>query len=346
MPRTRSVTWSELKLGVIGLTTLALVATMIVAIGGQGGFSWQRYPLKTRFSDALGLKPGAVVRLNGKDVGTVTAVEFVGAEVEVAFEVRDEVRPLLTTESAATIGSLSLLGEPSVDLRASTTGRVLNDGEMVPAVDVAPTFGALSTAANESLEQIGSMLADLRGGRGTLGQLMTDDRLYRELTSFTESASAVTRVLREGEGTLGRLLQDPAAHEALKTSMQSLEAITGRIDRGEGALGRLLNDSSVGDSIAATTANLEAATGRLNRGEGTAGKLMTDTELYDRLNGVAGRAETVLTSLESGEGTAGQLLRDQRLYENMNTAATELRDLLAEIRKDPKKFLRVSVSIF
>jgi phospholipid/cholesterol/gamma-HCH transport system substrate-binding protein len=61
---------------------------------------------------------------------------------------------------------------------------------------------------------------------------------------------------------------------------------------------------------------------------------------------VAGRAETVLTSLESGEGTAGQLLRDQRLYENMNTAATELRDLLAEIRKDPKKFLRVSVSIF
>jgi phospholipid/cholesterol/gamma-HCH transport system substrate-binding protein len=346
MPRTRSVTWSELKLGVIGVTTLALVATTIVAIGVQGGFAWQRYPLKTRFSDAMGLKPGAVVRLNGKDVGTVTDVEFVGAEVEVVFEVRDEVRSLLTTESSATIGSLSLLGEPSVDLRAATSGRVLNDGEMVPAVDVAPGFGALSASAGESLEQIGSLLTDLRAGRGTLGQLVTDDRLYRELTSFTESAAAVTRVLREGEGTLGRLLQDPAAHEALKTSMQNLEAITARIDRGEGALGRLLNDSAVGDSIAATTANLEATTARLNRGEGTAGKLMTDSQLYDRLNGVAERAERVLTSLEAGDGTAGQLLRDRRLYENMNTAVAELRGLVEEIRKDPKKFLRVSVSIF
>jgi hypothetical protein len=30
----------------------------------------------------------------------------------------------------------------------------------------------------------------------------------------------------------------------------------------------------------------------------------------------------------------------------MNRAASELRLLLADIRKDPKKFLRVSVSIF
>jgi hypothetical protein len=30
----------------------------------------------------------------------------------------------------------------------------------------------------------------------------------------------------------------------------------------------------------------------------------------------------------------------------MNRAAVELRDLLAEIRKDPRKYLRVNVSIF
>ncbi len=346
MPRTRSVTWSELKLGVIGITALAIVATMVVAVGGQGGFSWQRYPLKTRFVDALGLKPGAVVRLNGKDVGTVTAVEFVGAEVEVGFEVRREVRSLITTDSEATIGSLSLLGEPSVDLRAASTGRVLEDGETVPTSAVAPTFGALSTAASDSLEQIGQLLTDLRAGRGTMGRLMTDDRLYEELTAFTESAATITRVLSQGEGTLGRLLQDPAVHESLKQSMQRLDSITARIDRGEGALGRLLTDSSVGNSIAATTSNLESATARLNRGDGTVGKLMTDPELYDRLNRVADRAETMLASLENGDGTAGRLLRDQELYENMNTAVTQLGELLAEIRKDPKKFLRVSVSIF
>jgi len=346
MPRTRSVTWSELKLGVVGITTAAIIATMIVAVGGQGGFSWQRYPLTTRFADALGLKPGALVRLNGKDVGTVTSVEFVGAEVEVGLEVSKDVRHLLTTDSAATIGSLSLLGEPSVDLRAATTGRVLADGERIPAVDVAPSLGALSASASESLEHIGAVLADVRAGRGTMGRLVTDPQLYDELTAFTRSASAVTELLRAGEGTLGRLMQDPAAYASIRASMQSLESITGRIDRGEGALGRLLTDSAVGQSIAGTAANLETATARLNRGEGTAGRLMTDPALYDRLNGMATRVEALVETLDKGEGTAGQLLRDARLYENMNTAVTELRDLLAEIRKDPKKFLRVSVSIF
>lgn len=56
--------------------------------------------------------------------------------------------------------------------------------------------------------------------------------------------------------------------------------------------------------------------------------------------------DTLVANLSAGQGTAGQLLQDQRLYETMTQAATEMRSLLADIRKDPKKYLRVSVSIF
>ena len=55
--------------------------------------------------------------------------------------------------------------------------------------------------------------------------------------------------------------------------------------------------------------------------------------LDDKLDQVGHR------SSRRGRGTAGQLLHDQQLYENMNRAASELRDLLADIRKDPKKYL-------
>ena len=51
-------------------------------------------------------------------------------------------------------------------------------------------------------------------------------------------------------------------------------------------------------------------------------------------------------NLNSGEGTAGQLLRDKQLYENMNQTVGELRGLIAEIKKDPKKYLNVKVSLF
>ena len=82
MPRTRSLAWAELKLGVLGLVSLVLATVLVFAVGGQGGFFWQRYPLRARFDDVQGLKSGAIVRLNGMEVGKVTSVELAGAQVE------------------------------------------------------------------------------------------------------------------------------------------------------------------------------------------------------------------------------------------------------------------------
>jgi phospholipid/cholesterol/gamma-HCH transport system substrate-binding protein len=73
---------------------------------------------------------------------------------------------------------------------------------------------------------------------------------------------------------------------------------------------------------------------------------MTDEALYTRLNEVTTRAEQLLANVQAGQGTIGRLLRDQQLYENMNRAVAELRDLFAEIRKDPKKYMTLRVSIF
>jgi phospholipid/cholesterol/gamma-HCH transport system substrate-binding protein len=64
------------------------------------------------------------------------------------------------------------------------------------------------------------------------------------------------------------------------------------------------------------------------------------------LNGVTSKVDTLVAGLNASEGTAGRLLHDQQLYENMNRAVVELRDLLADIRKDPKKFLQMRFSIF
>ena len=84
----------------------------------------------------------------------------------------------------------------------------------------------------------------------------------------------------------------------------------------------------------------------MNRGEGTAGKLMVDASLYNRLNALGDRFDQLMSRLNEGEGTMGQLLKDRQLYENMNGAVTDLRTLVADIRREPKKYLNVKVSIF
>jgi phospholipid/cholesterol/gamma-HCH transport system substrate-binding protein len=337
--------WSELKLGIIGIAATVLLIIVIIGVGGEG-FWVERYPLKTQFGDVFGLKPGAVVRLSGKEIGSVTAVEFAGPRIEVTMELLTEVRPLITTESVATVGSLSLLGEPIVDVIASESGTPLPDWGYIRSGGTGGPFGQLQDSASRVLPQVEGIVADLRAGRGTLGRFLTDEALYREMEALVASAGRVTESMNRGKGTIGGLMQDPAAYNSLKASLQDLQATTARINRGEGALGRFLHDQALSDSLAGTLTNLDQVTGKLNRGEGTAGRLMNDTQLYDRLNSMALRVDQLMARLEDGQGTAGLLLRDRQLYENMNRAVAELQSLLAEIKKDPKRYLRVNVSIF
>jgi len=346
MPRTRSLAWSELKIGIVTVVAIVLALSLVLAGGGEAGFWWQRYPLKTRFNDVMGLKPGAVVRLSGKEVGAVTEVKFAGMQVEVSLELSKDVRPLVTTDAIASIGSLSLLGEPIIDIKGAQTGTPLDDWQYIPASQSRGQLDELTTKASKGIEETSALIADIRAGKGTIGKLVTDEALYNELNKFVTSAEDVTRAINQGKGTIGGLMQDPAAYQSLKASLENLQAMTARINSGQGALARLINDDALGKSISNTTANLEQATGKINSSAGTAGKLINDTQLYDRFTSVGQRLDQLMSGLESGRGTAGQLLKDQQLYENMNKTVVELRDLLAAIRKDPKKYLRVSVSIF
>jgi phospholipid/cholesterol/gamma-HCH transport system substrate-binding protein len=346
MPRTRSLAWSELKIGIVAVAALALASTIILAVGGAAGFSWQRYSLNTRFANVQGLKSGAVVRVAGVEVGKVTEVRFSGAEVEVVMDVRDDMQSRITSESRATIGSLSLLGEPVIDISPSTSGTPLKDGDTVQAGRTPGQLADVAEGATQSLEQITGLLRDIRSGKGTAGKLFTDDALYKEINAFVQSAQTVARTLSDGNGTLGKLVRDPAAYESLNASLANLRDMTARINAGEGSIGRLLNDDALARSLSATTANLEQVTGRISKGEGTAGKLVSDSELYDRLNAVAGNVDRLTAELQKGQGTAGALLQDKQLYDNMNAAATELRGLIGDIRQDPKKYLNVRVSIF
>ena len=345
MPRTRSLAWSELKIGLMSVFALVVATAFIFLLTGSNGFFWQRYSIKTVFPDVAGLKEGAPVRVAGVEVGTVEAVEFVGDRVEVQMQVLKENRPRITSTSVATLGSVSLLGEAAVDITASSGGTPIPDWGYVPSRR-STGLTTVTDTATASLEEATALMQDLRAGKGTLGRLFTDEQLYRELTTLVSSAEAVANNMNQGRGTIGRLMNDPAAARSLEGSLDNLQAMTARIRAGEGSLGKLLNDDSLATSLKNATGNLDAFTGRINRGEGTLGKLATDQELYNRLSSVSERLDKVVASLQQGEGTAGQLLHDKELYENMNGTMVELRNLVAAIRKDPKRFLNVRVSLF
>jgi phospholipid/cholesterol/gamma-HCH transport system substrate-binding protein len=346
MPRTRSLAWSELKIGIIAVTALTLATMLIVAVGGQGGFSWDQYELVTRFPDVKGLKSGAVVRVAGVEVGKVDEVALTGSEVEVRLKVHEANKSRITTDSRASIGSLSLLGEPVIDISPATTGTPLNEGDFVQPGRAPGQLADVAEGATQSLEQVTGILRDIRAGRGTIGKLFTDEQVYKEVNGLIASAGIVASELGRGQGTLGMLIKDPAAYRRLNAALGDLQETTKRINAGEGSLGRLLKDEALAKSLTSASANVDQVTARLNRNDNTMGRLLTERELYDKVSSLTTRIDSLTENLQQGEGSAGALLKDKQLYENMNAAASELRQLIGDIRKDPRRYLNVRVSIF
>jgi phospholipid/cholesterol/gamma-HCH transport system substrate-binding protein len=346
MPRTRSLAWTELKIGLLTLAAIVAAVIVIFLVSGEGGFFWQRYALTANFPNVAGLKTGAPVRVSGVEVGSVTSMSFQGSTVEVAFELSKAMQPRVTDKSVAMIGSVSLLGEGALDIVASTEGTPIPAGGHIRTQRTPGQLTDVTEQANQGLIEATNLLKDIRAGKGTLGKLVTDEQLYTEVSQFVTAANAVATNLKNGRGTLGKLANDQAAYDALAGSLENLRQITDRINSGEGSLGRLLKDDALATSMTSTAKNLDGITDRLNRGEGTAGKLLTDEALYKRIDGLTARLDELTAKLTNGDGTAARLINDHELYDNLNKTVAELGGLITDIRQDPRKYLRVKVSIF
>jgi len=346
MPRTRTLAWSQLKIGILAVAAFTLATMLIFAVGGDAGLFTGKYHLKTRFPNAGGLASGSIVRLAGVNVGAVDEVYFDGAVVEVVLRVKPEVSNKITDRSIAQIGSVSLLGEGAVDITASSEGTPLKDWAYVRSAKTPGQIAEVAESATQTLSQAAALIEDMRAGKGTVGKLITQDELYLQVNGVVRATEGVINAIRHGRGPAGTLINNQQAARNLERALANLDQVTSNVAAGKGSIGTLLNDDALAKSLTTTTDNLRALSAGLRNGEGTAGKLLNDNALYNRLDSVVTRLDALVTALNKGEGTAGKLLQDKQLYDNMNGAVLELRGLLAEIKKDPKKYLNVKVSIF
>ncbi len=349
MNKSKALTWSELRVGVVVLVSLFILAFAILSIGGGGGRAFgAHYQVKALMNDVNGLKSGSPVRVGGVEVGTVTRVDFAGGGsgmVEVTMRLDRRVKDRVTTESEATLGSLGLLGEKAVDITSATLGPPVEDGGYLAAAAEDP-FKGLLTDASSSTAHLRRILSRMDAGEGLIGKALRDEELYERMTDVSLRLQGVLGKLESDQGPLGRLVNDPEMSRGLAASVKAMERVTGRLESGQGALGALTRDEEVARDLKSLTSRLNEVTGRLQRGEGAAGKLLQDEAFSRRLDSTLSHLDAVLDRLERGHGTAGKLLQEDELHENLNAAFKELRSLLAEIKSDPRKYLRVKLSLF
>ena len=353
MPSRKSISFAELRVGVVVAIALliAMSATMYITREGGLPFFGGQYTVYSYLRDVNGLKAGSPIHLSGVEVGSVQRVEFAGpgapAPVRVAMTIRTDVQDRVTTNSLVTVGSLGVLGEKMLDVDPGEPGGTpIQDQGVVPGEAEGDPIKGIIADASTTMKDIRDLAADIQEGRGTLGAILKREELHDQLLALLAKAEQVFETLDGREGTIGKLIHDPAVYDNIDDLVTNMKDLVVNIDSGDGAFGKLVNDPEVGRQIARTTENLASVTERLGRGEGTLGALMRERDLYDRLDSLAANIDSVTARLERGDGTAGQLLYDRELYDNLNRTANELSGLIEDIRKDPRKYLRIKVSLF
>lgn len=358
MPSQDELKWSQLKVGVLVVVSLAALTGLIFLMSGStGGLFSKKIRLRSYFDNADGLKVGAPVTLDGVTIGNVAAVQIVPHHepnsVEVICRVGAQFLPSLHTDSAVSINQAGVLGDSFVDISSATaSGPEPTDNSVLPGAsapgipEVIRTSQQTLAETNEVLSKIGTTVETINHGHGAAGLLLNDPQTARNITRMLTEMEALTRQISEGKGSLGKLIADDQIYDRANDTITRLDDLAKRLDSGEGTAGKLLRDDSLYKNLTAATANTNALLAQINSGNGALGKLAHDPALAQKLQDSISQMDTLLKNINSGKGSLGQLAVNPALYNNANETLAQGGSLVTELRKNPKKYLTVHVKLF
>jgi phospholipid/cholesterol/gamma-HCH transport system substrate-binding protein len=350
MPPRKAITWSELRVGLLVLA-VSVILGLFVFYGTRESLFASTSDYRTFLPDVSGLKKGAPVRLAGLEVGAVSEVSLAGVgadraqQTEITFTIRREFADYIRADALAYVTTEGLLGESVLEIDPGQSGDLIAPGDVVPGTKKG-SIKDIEQNVNDITRDVRALMADVRAGKGTIGKLFTDPALYDRANRAVGEFQSLTSRAAAGEGTLGKLMVSQELYDQLKGTADTLDEVAQEVRGGKGTLGKLIYDTAVYDQARTVTERMERVTAKIESGEGTLGKVIYQDELHDNANQTFANAREITRKLNQGEGTFGRAVNDPQLYDNMNQFAAEMRELIRDFRKDPKKYMRIKLSLF
>lgn len=355
----RQLSYSELRVALFVLATVALLIVGIFYVTGEG--AWQsKYTITTYLPEADTLNEGAPVSLGGVIVGNVKELavnpnpQTPDQNIEVQMWIYSRYRQWIRANSTATLQTQGALGSRFVEVTRGTPpySIVPPDGTIqgIPA-------STIQTVVNEASDlmqnELTPMAKDLRGitdqihaGKGTIGELLYSDKLATQLTSATASFNDLATGLKQGRGTAGKILTSDALWNRTNAAIDRVDAILAAVQQQKGSLGKLIYDPSFANNANAFLTKGNTLLTGAEEGKGSLGQFVTNPALFNNANQSLVNLRDLTAKMNRGQGTAGQFFTDPQLYDNLTGLTGDLRLFLGDVRKNPKKYMHVKLSIF
>jgi phospholipid/cholesterol/gamma-HCH transport system substrate-binding protein len=361
MAQRNQLTWTELRVGLFVLAAAALLVVVIFYVTG-GGALGPKYRLHTYLPEVDGLAVGAPVRLDGLDIGNVekiaVAVPRTGEpaspdrRIRIDMRIQKKFQDFIRADSSAGLITEGLLGNRYVDIDRGFVGETLQNGEEIHGHEeqalkaVVQRSATLLTSLNGITTQVSDILDGVKNGRGSLGKFMEDETVYDRLNRSVGKLEQMMNGIEAGQGTLGKLVKNDDIYNRANSAVERADNILEAVQTKQGTLGKLVYDPEFHDSAKKFIDNGNAVIADVRSGKGTLGKLATDDSLFLQYRQVGENLSTATAKLNQNQNTAGKFFTDPKLYDNVSGVAGDMRLLIDDFRKNPKKFLHVKFSIF
>jgi phospholipid/cholesterol/gamma-HCH transport system substrate-binding protein len=177
----------ELKVGVFVFIGFIILVTFVLSIGGFKTWT-SGYKVNFIFNFVNGAKLGAPVRFAGVDVGEVKEIKFFYAPAEAKTKVqmvcwiKKEIR--IPVDSTIWVNTLGLLGEKYIEIMPGKDyGKCLVRNQSLEGVDPL-AMHELVRLGNDIAVNLDKSMEKIRKGEGTIGRLLVDDTIYKELEAL------------------------------------------------------------------------------------------------------------------------------------------------------------------
>ena len=179
----------KVRLGMFVAGGLALFVLAIFIIGKQKNLFNPVYKLTTSFYNVSGLQVGNNIRFSGIVIGTVDNIAIINdSTVRVDMLIKQEVRRFIKSDSEVAIGSEGLIGDRLVIIsQGSFDAPLAREGEQLESVEPVETDAIMSslkvTAENAEVitQELAEIMTKINSGTGTLGRLIQDTTIARNL---------------------------------------------------------------------------------------------------------------------------------------------------------------------
>ncbi len=199
----KSIQNKKIKLGLFIFIGLSFFFLIIFLIGSQKNLFTPQIKLSTTFKNASGLKVGNNIRFAGISVGEVENIEIINdTTVKVDLKLKSDTQKFIKKDSRASISSEGVIGDKILTISQGShnapmvvNGQYIKSFEPVEYNEILASLKVTADNAEIITGELSELLVKINDGEGSLGKLINDKSMAKNLNNTLENIESSTEKL-------------------------------------------------------------------------------------------------------------------------------------------------------